>query len=68
MFNLNITIIHNDVLGVATLGVNDKNTETVQLLTARYFMSQFWCEFTKEVLSEFLTEDLLIQKFAKDSE
>ena len=39
MFNLNITIIHNDVLGVATLGVNDKNTETVQLLTARYFMS-----------------------------
>ena len=39
MFNLNITIIHNDVLCVATLGVNDKNKETVQLLATRYFMS-----------------------------
>ena len=68
IFNLSICIIHNDTLCVATLGVNDKTKAMAQLLTTRYFMSQFWCEFTKEVLSEFLNEDLIIQKVAKEKE
>ena len=36
-------------------------------------MAQFWCEFTKEVLTEFLHEDFLIkdtklEKKTKDNE
>jgi hypothetical protein len=28
------------------------------MLVTRYFFSQFWSEFTKKILTEFLTEDL----------
>lgn len=28
------------------------------MLVTRYFFSQFWSEFTKRILTEFLTEDL----------
>jgi len=32
------------------------------LLATRYFFSQFWCEFTKEVLTEFLNEDFAVKE------
>jgi hypothetical protein len=28
------------------------------MLFARYFFSQLWCEFTKEVITEFFNEDI----------
>jgi len=30
-------------------------------------MAQFWCEFTKEVLTEFLHEDFLIKELASEN-
>jgi hypothetical protein len=33
------------------------------MLASRYFFSQLWCEFTKEVLTEFLNEDLAVKEF-----
>ena len=33
-----------------------------QLLATRYFFSQFWCEFTAEVLKEFLQEDIIYRQ------
>jgi hypothetical protein len=33
-----------------------------QLLATRYFFSQFWCEFTAEVLHEFYQEDLIYRE------
>jgi hypothetical protein len=62
LFNLSIQIVYNDVLGVATLASLDENTDkenAPQLLATRYFFSQFWCEFTAEVLREFLQEDII---------
>ena len=35
--------------------------EATQALATRYFSSQFWCEFTKEVLLEFVHEDFYIK-------
>ena len=54
--------MHNDVLSVATLAKIDKSQKDTQDLVTRYFMAQFWCEFTKEVLTEFLNEDFLIKE------
>ena len=42
--------------------MNDPKQEVAQALAARYFMAQFWCEFTKDVLTEFLNEDFLIKQ------
>ncbi|CDW87904.1 UNKNOWN [Stylonychia lemnae] len=57
LFNQNIHIVYNEVFAVATLG-QKRQEYTVQNLTTRYIFAQFWCEFTKEVLTEFLEEDL----------
>lgn len=33
-----------------------------QLLATKYFFSQFWCEFTSEVLIEFFHEDVIYRQ------
>ena len=62
LFGLNICIVHNDVLCVASLADDNENLKVPQDLATRYFASQFWCEFTKKVLNEFLEEDFLIKE------
>jgi len=49
-------------MSVATLAKIDPKLKATQDLVTRYFMAQFWCEFTKEVLTEFLNEDFLIKE------
>lgn len=64
VFGLNITIVNNDLLCCATLssGLNSqfqpKQEQIAQEQITRYFFSQFWCEFTRKVLQDFLMEDL----------
>lgn len=36
------------------------------MLAARYFFSQLWCEFTKEVITEFFNEDISNKTFLAD--
>ena len=31
-------------------------------MATRYFFSQFWCEFTAEVLQEFFAEDIIYRR------
>ena len=47
---------------MATLSSLNSAVESTSTLITRYFFSQFWCEFTKEVLTEFLNEDFLIKE------
>ena len=54
--------MHNDCLSVASIAKIDRKMKDTQDLVTRYFMAQFWCEFTKEVLSEFLEEDYQINE------
>lgn len=73
LFNLKVQVVFNDVLGVATFANLPESSETEkindnmdqQLLATRYFFSQFWCEFTQEVLVEFYQEDLLYREQEK---
>ena len=58
---LQICIVHNDVLCVGTIAQDLPSLENSHQLATRYFMAQFWCEFTKEVLTEFLNEDFIIR-------
>ena len=60
--------MHNDVLCVATLAKIDPSLQATQDLATRYLMAQFWCEFTKEVLTEFLNEDFLIKEMQAKEE
>jgi hypothetical protein len=49
-------------MGVATFASQDEfldSRKESQLLATRYFFSQFWCEFTSEVLYEFYQEDII---------
>ncbi len=48
--------MYNNVFGVATMSLK-KVDANLHHITTRYFFSQLWCEFTKEVLTEFLEED-----------
>ena len=50
------------MLCVSTFSSIDPQNQSTQGLLTRYFFSQFWCEFTKEVLTEFLNEDFVIQE------
>ena len=59
---IQICIVHNDVLCVATLAADRAEQKKTQELATRYFCAQFWCEFTKEVLTEFLNEDFHIKE------
>jgi len=55
-------VVFNDVMGVATFSSQDEFMDVrkeAQLLATRYFFSQFWCEFTAEVLQEFFAEDIV---------
>eukprot|EP00347_Sterkiella_histriomuscorum_P024512 403330852 len=61
LFNLNVDIAYNDVFAVATFG-QKRNEYQVQEVTTRYLFAQFWCEFTKEVLTEFLEEDIIFKQ------
>ena len=36
-------------------------------MITRYFFSQFWCEFTKDVLTEFINEDFLIKEMQAEA-
>ena len=45
----------------------DPVMQNTQQLATRYFMAQFWCEFTKEVLTEFLNEDFLIKEMHNET-
>jgi hypothetical protein len=51
------------VFAVATLANLDRKHFETHMLASRYFFSQLWCEFTKEVLTEFLNEDLAVKEF-----
>lgn len=54
--------MHNDIFAIASFAENEPTHMETNLLLARYFFSQFWCEFTKEVVTEFLNEDLIIKE------
>ena len=58
-----MSIIHNDVFADATMANQDKKHNETHILASRYFFSQLWCEFTKEVLTEFLNEDLAVKEY-----
>ena len=53
--------MHNDIFAVAAFTDYSAAHQDMHLLSARYFFSQFWCEFTKEVITEFVNEDLYIK-------
>ena len=57
-----MSLIHNDAMCVATFAKISKDDQKAQSIATRYFFSQFWCEFTKEVLTEFLNEDFAIKE------
>lgn len=53
LFNLKIYVVFNNVMAVATFSSLDEfvdERKESQLLATRYFFSQFWCEFTSDVL------------------
>ena len=53
LFNLKIYVVFNDIMAVATFTSLDEfvdERKDSQLLATRYFFSQFWCEFTADVL------------------
>lgn len=66
---MNCHIVHNDLLCVASFTLQSDQPTSVQspkqsmtqMQVTRYFFSQFWCEFTKKVLSDFLSEDLNVE-------
>jgi len=51
-----MTIVYNWFFGVISLSGLKENKQPVELAT-RYFFSQFWAEFSRDVLSEFYYED-----------
>jgi hypothetical protein len=64
-FCYQITLVFNNYIGVAVFASSEEisraDTES-QLLACRYFFSQFWCEFTAEVLQEFYNEDVIFRR------
>ena len=55
-------MIHNNVLAVCTIINAQNKTQIAQNICTRYFFAQFWCEFTKEVLTQFLSEDFKLKE------
>lgn len=52
-------------MGVATFSSTPECIDVrkdSQLLATKYFFSQFWCEFTSEVLIEFFQEDVIYRQ------
>ena len=65
LFNLKIYVVFNNVMAVATFSSLDEfvdERKESQLLATRYFFSQFWCEFTSDVLQEFYHEDVIYRQ------
>ncbi len=58
---LQINIVYNQVFAVATMALK-KVDANLHHITTRYYFSQLWCEFTKEVLTEFLEEDAMYKE------
>ena len=58
---LQINIVYNQVFAVATMALK-KVDANLHHITTRYYFSQLWCEFTKEVLTEFLEEDVVYKE------
>ena len=54
---MRIIVVSNWLLGVACLASRDGDF-TAQKLAARYYFTQFWSEFTVEVLHDFNVEDI----------
>ena len=52
LFNLRLIVVWNDLLGLACLAPNHGDLNA-QKLAVRYYFSNFWAEFTREVLAEF---------------
>ena len=51
-FGMRMLVVSNWLLGVACLASKEEDL-TAQKLAARYYFTQFWAEFTVEVLHEF---------------
>lgn len=58
--------MHNDVFAVAALTELNANRADAHMLAARYFFAQLWCEFTKEVITEFFSEDISNKMFESE--
>ena len=56
-FGMRMLIVSNWLIGVACLG-SKLEDQMAQELAARYFLTQFWAEFTIEVLQDFQMEDV----------
>ena len=54
-----MTIIWNWFFGVVTLSSFNADAMPVELVS-RYLFSQFWVEFSRDVISEFYYEDIEI--------
>ena len=54
---MRLIVISNWLFGVACLASRSGDT-AAQQLASRYYFSQFWAEFTIEVLQEFQMEDI----------
>lgn len=68
LFRMHCHIVFNDLLCVATfadvpsqLQFQPQDHSGFQKHVTRYFFAQFWCELTKKVISDFLSEDLHLQ-------
>ena len=55
-FGMRMIIVSNWLLGAACLASKEGDF-TAQKLAARYYFTQFWAEFTVEVLHDFQVED-----------
>ena len=56
-FGMRMIIVYNWLIGVACLGSKTED-QSAQELAARYFLTQFWAEFTIEVLQDFQMDDV----------
>ena len=54
---MRLHIVYNWLIGAACLASAD-GEEKAQILAARYYLTQFWREFSIEVLHEFQIEDV----------
>ena len=61
LFNFQVHIVYNNIFAVATMSLK-KVDATMHQITTRYYFAQLWCEFTREVLTEFLEEDFLYKE------
>ena len=65
-----MTIVYNWIFGVLSLSSLKENKSPVELAT-RYFFSQFWTEFSRDVLQEFFyadSEHVKAMKIKQDDE